>query len=201
MDKISQRIALLTLFAIVMTTSMGQTWTSWPEDESMLLDDFTGPQGVSTHGTRWMAFTDRVMGGVSDGRVTWVEEDEPRMRLEGEVSLENNGGFVQVALPLEGEQGSLNAAEYAGVRLRVRGNGSEYYLHLRTEDCQRPWQYYAAAFPTLEAWSTVEIPFSAFSPESLSKALDTGSLLRVAVVAAKKAMQAEVEIARVELYR
>jgi Complex I intermediate-associated protein 30 (CIA30) len=41
-------------------------------------------------------FTDRVMGGVSNG--TMVRETvagRPAIRMRGDVSLENNGGFVR----------------------------------------------------------------------------------------------------------
>ena len=37
---------------------------------SRLIEDFGRSDGVSPLGTRWMGFTDRVMGGVSDQQVT-----------------------------------------------------------------------------------------------------------------------------------
>ena len=70
------------------------------ERAPLLLDDFSRPDGRSALGTAWRAFTDQVMGGVSTqsvGRET--VEGERALRLRGEVRLDNNGGFVQVALP------------------------------------------------------------------------------------------------------
>ena len=49
----------------------------------------------------WRLITDSVMGGVSKG---YISQDmiagRPCLRMRGDVSLENNGGFVQMALDL-----------------------------------------------------------------------------------------------------
>lgn len=169
--------------------------------ETFLIDDFS-QDDVSALGTRWQAFTDRVMGGRSDGRTSFETIEGKRcLRLRGEVSLENQGGFIQAALPLAKEDGPLDASGFQGVRLWVRGNGTAYYVHLRTGDSRLPWQYYAAAFEAGPAWKAVDLPFSAFSPENLDRTLDTRSLRRLAVVAAKKAFSADVAVARIEFYR
>lgn len=55
----------------------------------------------ATIGTRWELIADRVMGGVSSGEMTREPvAGRPELRMRGAVSLENNGGFVQVALDL-----------------------------------------------------------------------------------------------------
>lgn len=168
--------------------------------EPLVLDDFTDPRGISTWGTRWSAFTDRVMGGVSDMDADVHRDDDvAHLHMTGDVRLENNGGFVQVALPLDGNGRAFDASAYRGVRLRVKGNGARYYVHLRSEDTGAPWQYYAAPFETSEEWTTVELPFTEFEPRSLRTPLDPTGLRRVAVVAYGERMQADVSIARVEL--
>jgi len=45
----------------------------------------------------WKFFSDQVMGGVSEGK-TALKKDKNKffLRLEGTVSTENNGGFIQV---------------------------------------------------------------------------------------------------------
>ena len=53
--------------------------------------------------------------------------------LQGEVSLANNGGFVQASLDL-GASEVLNAGAYRGFELDVCGNGETYNLHVRTGD-------------------------------------------------------------------
>jgi len=170
-------------------------------NETLLVDDFS-QEGISALGTRWQAFTDRVMGGLSNGRALFETIEGKRcLRLRGEVSLENQGGFIQAALPLAKEDGALDASGYRGVRLWVRGNGTAYYVHLRTGDSRLPWQYYAAEFEAGPGWKAIDLPFSAFAPENLDRAIDTRRLKRLAVVAAKKAFSADVAVSRVEFYR
>lgn len=190
------------LLALVLVFSSGFTLVATQTHEDpLILDDFTDPRGISTWGTRWSAFTDRVMGGASDMDADLHDDGVPHLHMTGDVRLENNGGFVQVALPLDGNGQSFDARAYRAVRLKVKGNGEGYYVHLRTDDTSAPWQYYAAPFSTSEEWSTVEIPFEEFEPRSLSTALDPSALRRVAIVAYGERMRADVSIARIELAR
>ena len=166
----------------------------------VLIDDFSDPSGRASNGSRWSAFTDRVMGGVSDMQATREQEgDHAFLRMTGTVSLANNGGFVQVALPLVEGSASFDASTLRAVRLRVRGNGERYYLHLRTTDTRAPWQYYVASFPTTTEWAEVEVSLSSFEPAALRIPLDRSRLVRIALVAAGRAMQADLSVARVEL--
>jgi hypothetical protein len=186
--------ALIALASALLTFGAAMT-------ETFLIDDFSR-EDVSALGTRWQAFTDRVMGGLSNGRASFETIEGKRcLRLRGEVSLENQGGFIQAALPLAEEDGAFDASGYRGVRLWARGNGTAYYVHLRTDDSRRPWQYYAAAFEAGPDWKAVDLPFAAFTPENLDRALDARRLRRLAVVAAKKAFSADVAVARIEFYR
>jgi hypothetical protein len=59
---------------------------------------------------RWYFFSDAVMGGVSRGEVSLRPEVCGRKAVEmrGTVSLENNGGFIQIALDLNGTGISLS---------------------------------------------------------------------------------------------
>jgi hypothetical protein len=121
--------------------------------------------------------------------------------LTGNVSLENNGGFIQVALELDNRNRSFNADGYRGIRLWVKGNGKDYYVHLRSRETRLPWQYYSAAFETSAEWTKVELSFDDFKGQNLSAELNTRSLSRMAIVAAKRAFQAEVFVGRIEFYK
>jgi hypothetical protein len=78
------------------------------------------------------------MGGISQETIALTEIDGRRcLKLTGDVRLENNGGFIQVALDLAPEGHTLNASAYTGVLVVVRGNGESYGVHLRTLDCLR----------------------------------------------------------------
>jgi hypothetical protein len=173
-----------------------------PGGATLLVDDFARDDGVSSLATAWQRFTDQVMGGRSRAAsVIEVLDGRRCLRLTGEVSLANNGGFIQVALPLADRGRTLDAQGWTGLRLLVRGAGDGYYLHLRTSDCRLPWQYYDVALPCGPQWSEVEIPFADFQPRSLGAALDLSGLQRLGVVAGKKAFAADIAVARIELYR
>jgi hypothetical protein len=169
---------------------------------ALLIDDFSGEQGTSSIGTEWRLFTDRVMGGVSDATSS-LETIEGRrcLRLRGRVSLKNNGGFIQVALPLAQGGRPIDASEFKGVRAWVRGNGKTYHIHLRTAQTGRPWQYFGAAFDSTPLWRPVDLPFDGFKPENLQAKLDSRGLERIAVVAIGEEFEADVAVSRLEFYR
>jgi len=175
---------------------------SMPTEQAFLIDDFSAPGGISALGTRWRFFSDRVMGGLSDG-VSGLETVAGRrcLRLRGRVSLENNGGFIQVALPLLQGGRPLDASGFKGVRAWVRGNANTYHIHLRTSQSMRPWQYFSAAFDATADWRQVDLPFERFQPENLRARLDRRGLVRIAIVAIGKQFEAEVAVSRLEFYR
>lgn len=170
------------------------------EPESLLLDDFSGRDGVSAIGTRWEGFTDRVMGGLSEMTTGYVETDQgTALRMTGPVRLENKGGFIQVRLPLAERGGTLDAGRFDAMAVTVRGKPGSYYLHLRTPDAKRPWQYYRAELPVGAEWSREVIELSRFREKSIETPLDATRLSSIAVVAYGEAFDARVEIARLEL--
>jgi hypothetical protein len=171
-------------------------------NSSFLIDDFSKAAGVSSIGTQWRMFTDRVMGGISTASSGYeVIEGRRCLRLQGSVSLENNGGFIQVALPLKLNGRFFDASDFMGVRLWVRGNGEDYYLHLRTNQTRLPWQFFEAEFTANRKWEKVEIPFQQFKSENLRDQLNTKKLRRIAIVAIKKEFQADIAVSRLEFYQ
>ena len=95
---------------------------------AMVIDDLSRDDLVATIGTRWQLVTDRVMGGVSDG--TLVRETvsgRPALRMRGDVSLENNGGFVQMALDLAPDGAGVDASAWSGIELDVIGNDEDFF--------------------------------------------------------------------------
>ena len=74
---------------------------SMEKQEAMVLDDRSSGDDRAQNGARWRLYTDGVMGGISQANIAFDVVDGRRcLRLSGDVSLENNGGFVQVALDL-----------------------------------------------------------------------------------------------------
>jgi hypothetical protein len=171
------------------------------QSESLLIDDFSKASGTSSFGTQWKMFTDQVMGGVSTAEWNYETIDGRRcIQLRGDVSLANNGGFVQIALPLTRDGWPFDASLFKGVRIWARGNGEAYYIHLRSGDSRLPWQYYGAEFVADRSWQKFDIPFSDFVPEGLGAELRPDRLVRIAVVAIKKEFKADIAVARLEFY-
>lgn len=180
--------------ALVLASPMGAA------ERIMLVDDFSRA-GVSALGTEWQGFTDRVMGGVSTMNAGYEQDGDDRvLRMTGEVSLENNGGFVQVRLPLA-DRGTFDASGFTGIAVEVRGAPGHYYLHLRTATTRLPWQYYAAPLEAGSDWQRLEIPFAAFSGESTRRELDPARLATLAVVGGNHEFSADISVRRIELYR
>jgi hypothetical protein len=169
--------------------------------DTLLIDDFVDADGPSRLGTPWRLVTDGVMGGVSAGSLSLGQIDGRRaLCLQGEVRLENNGGFVQAALDLA-PGGDLDASAYTGVRLLVRGNAESYNLHLRTAEVRLPWQSYRSTFDAGPEWREIRLPFGGFEAHRIDLPLDTEHLRSLGLVAIGRAFTAELCVAEVGLYR
>lgn len=173
------------------------------EKNLFLIDDFTSREGISKLGTRWQGITDRVMGGRSDMIVRIVgEEKDSSLYMGGQVSLENNGGFIQVRLYLDSHGGPVDLREYDGIKLRVKGNGEFYNVHLKTADALFPWSYYYFSFKVTGQWQDFKIPFLKFKADNmLSERIDQANVISIALVAAKKAFEAELYVKEIYFYR
>jgi hypothetical protein len=167
----------------------------------MLIDDFKSADLVSTLGKKWLGVTDTVMGGVSRVTLAPAELDgRPCLRMSGDVSLENGGGFVQAALQLAESPSTLDVSHCTGIRLLVRGNGEEYGVHLRTTDVMRSWQSYRSQFTPGTEWREVLLPFKLFRPHRLSAPLDLTKLRRLGLVAIGRVFHADLAVAEISLY-
>ncbi|MFK7978273.1 MAG: CIA30 family protein [Halioglobus sp.] len=162
--------------------------------DKLLIDDFE-----SQPDARWRFFADTVMGGVSTGQISFLSENGTQYaRITGKVSTENNGGFIQIRTDLS----SAPEEEIAGVRLIVRGNNQQYFVHLRTRGTVLPWQYYQSGFLATEDWIEVQLPLASFqaSGRMLRKIPKAQSLKSVAVVAFGRDHDAEIDVREIGFY-
>lgn len=196
MNKPLVAIAIAALLPLV--TLPGARPASSQEALALVLEDF-GASPRPDLGT-WRMFTDRVMGGVSDGEQAVAEvEGRQALRLTGSVSLENNGGFVQSAFT---PQKTLDGKPYTGIRLMVRSNGEDgYYVFLRTRATFMPWSFYSAPIPATTAWTEVDIPWTAFKKNSVWSNLNPGQIRQIGIVAYAREMDADIAVASMKLYR
>ena len=167
----------------------------------LIIDDFSRDDGVTRLGTTWRGVSDRVMGGVSREKIALEVIGGRRcLRLTGRVRLENDGGFIQMAVDLAASGATMDASAYTGLHLVVRGNTEIYSAHLRTPDNVRPWQSYRAHFLARPRWDEVRLPFADFLPYRLETPLDVSRLRRLGLVAIGRAFDADLAVAEVALY-
>lgn len=165
------------------------------------IDDLSMPHPQASHAGRWQCISDGVMGGRSAGGISReTRAQRAAICLRGAVSLENNGGFLQMALDLRADGGVLDASAFEGIALDVCGNGEQYSVHLRTDAVSRPWQSWRQHFDTSAAWQTIRLPFVAFEAHRIDAALDVRRLRRLGIVAIGRAFTADVAVARIGFY-
>lgn len=168
---------------------------------SAVIDDLSRAEPLTPLGTAWRLFTDRVMGGVSNG--TMARDNvagRVGIRMRGDVSLENNGGFVQVALDLAPQGETVDLSAWEGIEIDVFGNGETYDIRLRTDALAESWQSYRQSFSAPPEWRTARLPFAGFAPHRTEIPLDLARVRRLGVVAIGRAFTADLTIGGVRLY-
>ncbi len=118
----------------------------------------------------WFIVNDNVMGGRSDGDFA-VEDGE--LHFEGRTNT-RGGGFSSI----RANRMALDLSEFAGIRLRVMGDGRRYTWRLATNARWRGREIsYWADFDTVSGeWITVDIPFTRFVPKFRGMQLDGPAL-------------------------
>ncbi len=152
--------------------------------------------------TNWEYVADTVMGGVSTGAIyEEVIDDKAATVLRGKVSLDNNGGFIQMAFDLVPDGSAFDASAWTGIEIEVTGNGATYEMRLRTTALTRPWQSFRAEFSPTERWQTLRLPFEGFTAHRTDATFDPGDLRRIGILAIGQEFEAEIAVATLRLYR
>jgi hypothetical protein len=169
--------------------------------DSLVIDDRSHGDMHATIGGAWRLVSDRVMGGVSDG---WLQPEIHRgrscLRMQGAVSTDNNGGFLQMSLELASGK-VFDVSAYRAFQLTVAGNKERYNLHVRTSDLFMPWQSYRAGFDSHDDWQTIEIPFEQLVPHRTVRPFRPSRLTRIGLVAIGRDFQADICLADLRLVR
>ena len=152
----------------------------------------------------WRFVTDGVMGGVSRGDLQFRQDPDGTdfAHMTGTVSTANNGGFIQFRAGVDFAGLVDGGADPQGLRLRVRGNGETYNVHIRTRANRRPWHYFAATFPTSRGWQDVDLPFSTFrhSNGMTDDPPVTRDIISIGIVAYGRDYEADLSLAEMTIY-
>lgn len=142
--------------ALSLSLSLGLTspHAEEPEMTEQVLFSFEDDEGPD----RWTIVNDGVMGGLSRSRI--LLSDERTAVFEGRLSLENNGGFASVRSRPE----AMPTAGTSRLAVRLRGDGREYQLRIRTSRAFDGVAYRWNFKTTAGEWTTIEAPYRDFVP-------------------------------------
>ena len=140
------------------------------------------------------------MGGLSSGKVI-IENNNNRKyyRMVGNVTTENNGGFIQMRVEIKP---SIPSNSYQGVYLETFGNMFKYAIHIRTPYTKLPWQYYSSKFTAKNKWEKIKLPFNNFKKSNFyqPKNLSNQKIKSIGLVAAFENFKADICLAKIGLY-
>ncbi len=158
--------------------------------ENILKDNFTNKN-------EWTYIADNVMGGVSKGGVEFnLVDGDVHVLLSGNVSTENNGGFIQIRRELK----NIDLSKAKSIRLYAKGNNEKYYIFLRTTGTMLPWQYYSYEFTINEEYNEFIMPIKDFKKSGtlLAKQVNPKKITSVAIVAYGRDHVAEIYVKELE---
>lgn len=127
---------------------------------SQIIFDFNKKSNI----TNWVIVDDVVMGGKSSG--TFKLNAEGHGVFEGEISLENYGGFSSVRYRFE----KIVVKEYTKIVIKLRGDGKQYQFRIKSNTGD--YYSYIAPFLTSGAWQEIEIPLKDMYPSFRGRKLD-----------------------------
>ena len=169
------------------------------KSEIMVLDELKNP-GKTIQNQEWSFITDKVMGGLSEGTTKLDKiEDVSCYRMTGNVTTENNGGFIQIRTLIKP---NLKVKDYEGIFVHVYGNDKNYNIFIRTPLTVAPWQYYSYKFLAPKKWTEIKAPFSKFNKSNFyqPKNLLNQKIKSIGLVAAFDDFKSDICLAKIGLY-
>ena len=127
---------------------------------SPLIFDFNKKSDIQN----WRIVDDVVMGGRSSGNFRLNAEGHGV--FEGEISLENNGGFSSVRCGFE----KVQIKDNTKINIKLRGDGKKYQFRIKSNT----GDYYSFIMPfsTSGKWQEIEIPLKDMYPSFRGRRLD-----------------------------
>jgi len=125
-----------------------------------LIFDFETTSDLSN----WKVVEDRVMGGESNAR--FFLNDNGHAQFEGNVSLENNGGFASVRYDMN----TLKLKDTKKVIIRLKGDGKNYQFRVKNKE-QNEYSY-ISEFSTSGEWQHIIIELKEMYPSFRGRKLD-----------------------------
>lgn len=132
--------------------------------ESSIIVDFNLTNENKASLGNWQIVGDSVMGGRSTG--DFIITDQGNGVFQGEVSLENNGGFSLLRYKFQ----EIKVMPLRKVVLRLKGDGKSYQFRIKTNSSDR--HAYVSSFPTSGKWETIELSMPTLKAKYRGRDLD-----------------------------
>ena len=126
----------------------------------IILFDFTNTASLEN----WRVVDDGVMGGKSAGNLT--VNDKGQGVFEGDISLENYGGFSSVRFYFD----AVHIEDRTKVILKVKGDGKDYQF--RVKAATGDYYTYVSKFSTNGKWQEIEIELKDMYPSFRGRKLN-----------------------------
>ncbi len=108
---------------------------------------------ISSNPNDWYGVTDRVMGGKSNLQIEYLKGT---FILSGNVTTQNNGGFVRLVQDIK-----LNDDALKGISFLAKGNDEIYEIHATLKGVKvPPWSYMSHSFQVTDEWKSYKIYFN-----------------------------------------
>ncbi|KQC33787.1 hypothetical protein AAU57_10935 [Nonlabens sp. YIK11] len=118
----------------------------------IMIYDFNNENGLGD----WRIEDDRVMGGISQGKVELTEDGHAR--FYGNVTVESNGGFSSV----QNNSLDIKVTPDQIAKIKVKGDGNTYQFRIQHSNNAR--ESYIKEFETTGEWQTIEIKLNEMKP-------------------------------------
>ena len=149
----------------------------------------------------WGYISDRTMGGISNGQAVLEKDGDIFFaRLIGNVSTDNNGGFIQLRSTLSFVNLHNKNKTLKGVRLNTKGNGETYHIFIRTSETRSYSDFYYATFIADEEWEIVNLPFTKFKHRFSNSVLDGNDIQTFGIVAYGRDFISDVSVSNIIFY-
>ncbi|MBC8769339.1 CIA30 family protein [Arenibacter sp. BSSL-BM3] len=127
---------------------------------SKIIFDFNKDSNIK----EWRIVNDGVMGGLSVGSFSLSPNGHGL--FEGEISLENNGGFSSVRYRFD----KLQVTKDSYIIILLKGDGKDYQF--RVKDNSSNYYSYITTFPTTGEWEEIKISLKDMYPSFRGRKLD-----------------------------
>jgi hypothetical protein len=117
----------------------------------------------------WYVVNDGVMGGLSQSRIAFTKD---AMIFQGNLSLENNGGFASIRTPW----GNYDLSQFNKIVMRIKGDGRNYGFVLSNATRFYLPNYKHDIASKEDKWTTIELPLREFHEEIVGR--KTGKMVQ-----------------------